>query len=440
MKVEASTIQKIEIAEVEELDPVTVILEDLGRYRGRLTVTCFGRSWSRLWTNTGANSIAEFVAWQSAEHLAEALAQTMRPTQYDEQLLVAYAKRVVVERRRGISLDYDSLEKDVARRLYDACDTLHGYGEFERLPSPLMTELFGDEWFCAGWHAQGPNPDFVYLTRIAQAVIDGLAQLRPGCPDKNRFGLDMAYLKRRLNRFIRDLADFPPDEAARELARMARTADARVLAEDEFNLDECAAQAHVCRFQDGVRQCDGSGFLADPEFTVLSPEHAKPCPSCNTMLWLMDAKNEVGSLATTGTDGVAIERVWLDALSTAYRANPEGVSRALEAIGAIDVLISTTGEGASQIRSYNEPEAAAESKKDEEAIEEFAVQLKVKMAKSRAKGRDGWHRKDLCSAATLSRMLREHVEKGDPIDTGIFSMMLQQRGESIELLPVACKA
>ncbi|PMV96526.1 hypothetical protein C1X34_11970 [Pseudomonas sp. GW456-12-10-14-TSB6] len=62
------------------------------------------------------------------------------------------------------------------------------------------------------------------------------------------------------------------------------------------------------------------------------------------------------------------------------------------------------------------------------------------MAKSRAKGRDGWHRKDQCSSATLSRMLREHVEKGDPIDIGIFSMMLQQRGECIELAPVACEA
>jgi len=436
MKVEASTIQKIEIAEVEALDPVTVILEDLGRYRGRITVTCFGRSWTHQWNNTGANSIAEFVAWQNAEHLASALAPMMRATCYDEALLVAYAKRVVVERRLGINLDYGFLEKDEARRLYDACDSLRGYVSFERLPSVLMTELFGDEWFYAAWHAESPNRDFVYLTRIAQAVIDGLAQLRPACPGKNRFGLDVDYLKRRLNRLIRDLADFPPDEAARELARIARTADATVLAEDEFILVE-SGSPESCRFHDGVRHCAGSGFLADPRFPDLSPEHAKPCPSCNTMLWLMDAKNEVGLLATTDADGIAIERVWLNALSTAYRANPDVVSRALEALGAVDVLIPSKGEGASLLRRYNAPEAAAESKTDEEAIEAFAVQLKVKMATSRAKGRDGWHRKDLCSAATLSRMLREHVEKGDPIDTAIFSMMLQQRGECIVLEPAS---
>ena len=440
MQVEASTIQKLEITGADALDPVTCILQDLGRYRGSLTVTCFGRSWTHQWNNTGANSIAEFVAWQNAEHLASALAPMMRQTVYDESLLVAYAKRVVVERRRGISLDYDSLEKGDARRLYNACETLRGYGAFESLPSVLMADLFGDEWFFAAGHAQGPNPDFVYLTRISQAVIDGLAQVQPASARKNRFGLDMDYLKRRLNRLIRDLADFPPDEAARELARIARTADATVLAEDEFNLGESAAQDHRCRYDDGVRQCDGNGFLSNPINDALSSEYAKPCPCCNTMLWLMDAKNETGSLAATGTDSVTIERVWLDALSTAYRANPDRVLSALEAIGAVDVLMPSSGQGESLIRRYNAPEAVFESKKDEEAIEEFAVQLKVKMAKSRANGRDGWHRKDLCSVATLSRMLREHVDKGDPIDTGIFSMMLQQRGESIELDPVDCEA
>ena len=440
MKVEASTIQKIEISGVDALDPVTCILQDLGRYRGSLTVSCFGRSWTHQWNNTGVNSIAEFVAWQSAEHLASSLAPMMRPTQYDESVLVAYAKRVVLERRLGTSLDYDSLEKDEARRLYDECDSLRGYGAFESLPPVLMTALFGDEWFYAAYHAEGPNPDFVYLTRIAQAVIDGLAHVRPAFAAKNRFGLDMDYLKRRLNRLIRDMADFPLDEAARELARMARTVDAKVLAEEEFNRGESAAQELVCSYQEGETQCDGSGFLTNPGFTVLSPEHARPCPCCNTMLWLMDAKNEVGSLAATGTDGVEIERVWLDALGTAYRVSPDTVSRALEAIGAVDVLFPSEGEGASLNRRYNAPEAAADSKKDELAIDEFAVQLKVKMARSRAKGRDGWERKELCSAATLSRMLREHAEKGDPIDTGIFSMMLQQRGESIELEPAACEA
>lgn len=259
MQVEASTIQKLEITDADALDPVTCILQDLGRYRGSLTVTCFGRSWTHQWNNTGASSIAEFVGWQNAEHLASALAPMMRQSVYDVSLLVVHAKRVVIERRLGKSLDFDSLDKDDARRLYNTCDSLRDYPTFESLPSELMTELFGDEWFHAVWHAQGPNPDFVYLTRISQAVIDGLAQVRPAGSGKNRFGLDMDYLKRRLNRLIRDLADFPPDEAARELARMSRTADSSVLAESEFNPSESAVLCQTCCYNDGVRHCDGTG-------------------------------------------------------------------------------------------------------------------------------------------------------------------------------------
>ncbi|WP_282366432.1 hypothetical protein [Pseudomonas sp. PS02290] len=440
MQVAASTIQKIEITEIKALDPVTCILEDLGRYRGSLAVSCAGRSWVRQWNNTGANSIAEYIGWQDAEYLASALAPTMSPTIYDESLLVAYAKTVVVERRLGKSLDYGSIDKDDARRLFNACENLRGYMTFDSLPSVLMTELFGDEWFYAAAHAQGRNPAFEYIKRISQAVIDGVAQLRPVHSAKNRFGLDMDYFRRRLNRLSRDLADFPPDEAARELARMARTADPAVLSEDEFKQVESSTDDHLCRYQVGEQHCDGNGFLTGTIQRSMPLEQAKPCPCCNTMLWLMDAKNEVGSLAATGTDGSAIERVWLDALNIAYQAGPERILGALEAIGAVEVIVPPAGEDSSQIRRYNAPEAFAEAKLDEDAINEFSIQMKVKMAYSRAKGREGWYRKDLCSSTTLSQILREHVDKGDPIDTGILSMMLHQRGESIELEQVACEA
>ncbi|HEM8535008.1 TPA: hypothetical protein U2Q23_001092 [Burkholderia multivorans] len=43
--------------------------------------------------------------------------------------------------------------------------------------------------------------------------------------------------------------------------------------------------------------------------------------------------------------------------------------------------------------------------------------MKHKLALARAKGRGGW---ETCSPADLSRMLREHVEKGDPRDVANF--------------------
>ena len=58
---------------------------------------------------------------------------------------------------------------------------------------------------------------------------------------------------------------------------------------------------------------------------------------------------------------------------------------------------------------------------DDVAIDRFAAALKEKMAESRAKGRSGW---EGCDPAMLAGMLREHVEKGDPRDVALLSMML----------------
>ena len=68
---------------------------------------------------------------------------------------------------------------------------------------------------------------------------------------------------------------------------------------------------------------------------------------------------------------------------------------------------------------------------DNRAVDRFAGAMTSKLAAARRKGRGGWDRKDECSAEDLSRLLREHVEKGDPVDVANFCMMLHQRGERI---------
>jgi len=74
---------------------------------------------------------------------------------------------------------------------------------------------------------------------------------------------------------------------------------------------------------------------------------------------------------------------------------------------------------------------------DDVAVDAFASKMRQKMAAARTKGRGGWDDKAQCSAETLSRMLREHVEKGDPVDVANFAMMLSQRGERIATAPAA---
>ena len=69
---------------------------------------------------------------------------------------------------------------------------------------------------------------------------------------------------------------------------------------------------------------------------------------------------------------------------------------------------------------------------DDDAVDNFAVDMKAKLKHSReVKGRHGWEDKGLCSREELSRMLVDHVAKGDPVDVANFCMMLHQRGERI---------
>jgi hypothetical protein len=66
---------------------------------------------------------------------------------------------------------------------------------------------------------------------------------------------------------------------------------------------------------------------------------------------------------------------------------------------------------------------------DDVAVDAFAAAMKAKLKRAREeKGRGGWQ--DM-SATELSAMLREHVEKGDPVDVANLAMMLHQNGQGI---------
>ena len=82
---------------------------------------------------------------------------------------------------------------------------------------------------------------------------------------------------------------------------------------------------------------------------------------------------------------------------------------------------------------YSQPErAAAElpAHPDDLMVDALAAAMKAKMAKQRANGYGGWDDETVCPADRLRTMLRDHVQKGDPVDVANFAGMLLARGES----------
>lgn len=78
---------------------------------------------------------------------------------------------------------------------------------------------------------------------------------------------------------------------------------------------------------------------------------------------------------------------------------------------------------------------------DDHAVNRFAAVMKGKLAAKRLQGRGGWQEPEVPNGY-LSRMLREHVDKGDPVDVANLAMMIHQRGERIapENEGASCKA
>lgn len=189
--------------------------------------------------------------------------------------------------------------------------------------------------------------------------------------------------------------------------------------------------AEWCTMSDGTVMCRASGYTVDRHDFLPDISQMTPCPACNTVSWLANAKNQACLPNNTLGSAVQTEHVWLDALRVAYRENPEGAHAALEAVGAVEVHAAVPSGALSVVRHYNAPSGAMETLRDDAAIDAFALDLKVKMARNRAKGRGGWHDNAECSADALSQMLREHIDKGDPLDVAIISMMLHHRREQI---------
>ena len=67
---------------------------------------------------------------------------------------------------------------------------------------------------------------------------------------------------------------------------------------------------------------------------------------------------------------------------------------------------------------------------DDHAVNRFAAVMKGKLAAKRLQGRGGWQEPEVPNGY-LSRLLREHVDKGDPVDVANLAMMIHQRGERI---------
>lgn len=89
------SVEAFEIAASTGLDPIRVILHDLGPYQGRIIVECYGRAWSAYWAATGEDRVAQFVLRVDYDYLARALtAGGKRTSKQEDAYMLRLAKAV----------------------------------------------------------------------------------------------------------------------------------------------------------------------------------------------------------------------------------------------------------------------------------------------------------------------------------------------------------
>lgn len=165
MKIERSQVTKLVIKDVPRLDPITLYAEDLGPNHGKMTVECYGRSWSAYWGGMGG-TLDEFLRRVSADYLTGCLARgaEIQRSVYDPGGLEAMLKREVIKERR---VYLSRFTKQRAREIWSEIEDLDFEHPFH-IRSNLLVELIGDDWHCA--LPEKINPDWQYLHRIMEVV------------------------------------------------------------------------------------------------------------------------------------------------------------------------------------------------------------------------------------------------------------------------------
>lgn len=175
LQVERSTVTKLVITGAQNLNPITVFLEDLAPCKGKITVSCWGKSWTAYWGGMRDGlKIGQFFCELNTSYIIGYFDQAMSSRQFSGKALANKVRRLVLKERRQFC--YGS---DEARARFDEAEDLRESISIDHLHaahSELMTKLFGDEWWHLGNDATEPNPDYIYIEQIIIAVQQALRQ------------------------------------------------------------------------------------------------------------------------------------------------------------------------------------------------------------------------------------------------------------------------
>lgn len=138
----------------DDLDDVTMIIEDTksGHYdapcRGKVTLECYGQSWSAFWGAMGGDSVLEFIDTTNVGYLVGCLDRGLSSTVFDFEKIT-----------------------DAVRKL-EGCEDVCIEENNALVFDSELARVYGPDW--RGCLPEIPNPKHEYLCRIVKAVKEAV--------------------------------------------------------------------------------------------------------------------------------------------------------------------------------------------------------------------------------------------------------------------------
>lgn len=175
MKVEKSEITKLSLTGLDNLDPITVYLEDIEPRKGKITIECFGKSWSSYWGGMGSKSISQFFIDCNVEYLANNLDRDAEKYEQDFDTFKIEMRQKVCEMRRD-----ECISSDLARELFEIEDwseyvTDNPYEPIKN-PCTICESEFNELDFDGFDVPERVTQKYRYLCRIIESVQSGLCK------------------------------------------------------------------------------------------------------------------------------------------------------------------------------------------------------------------------------------------------------------------------
>lgn len=101
LQVERSIVTKLVITGAPSLDPITVFLEDLAPREGKITVSCYDKSWHAYWGGMWDGlTIGQFFCRPDEHYIIGYFSPSLSSMRFSNDALLILAKNSVIDRRR----------------------------------------------------------------------------------------------------------------------------------------------------------------------------------------------------------------------------------------------------------------------------------------------------------------------------------------------------